>query len=304
MKPFDENVTINERGLDLKNPFDAKGLPYPPIIVGESLLQKLNLSLAGSHTLSLMTAQQVYEEDQSRVIEYKQKFSVVGVFKSGLYEIDAKYLYCPLEIVQKFLGKLPYRYNSVYINVDTKDLKELEKLKKIVIDKTSNSRVVTWRDHRKNLLKVVQLQKNVISIILFFIILMASATVLFILLQLVFERKQDIGILKSMGASTQGIFSIFLLYGCIIGIVGVLLGLFMGYLILDHVNEISDFIYEKFDREIFPRNIYHLNKIPTSIEILDILLVTVPTILVSVLFSLPAAYIAARQNPIENLQMK
>jgi ABC-type lipoprotein release transport system permease subunit len=304
MKSFLKEVTYNERGFDLKNPFDSKGLSSPPLIVGEAFMQKLKLDPSQTHEVSLMSAQQVYYEHETEVVEYKQKFTIVGLFKSGLYEVDSNRLYAPIQEVQHFLKRLPYRYNSIYLQIEEQNEKELEAVQQELIQKTGNSRIYTWRDHKKNLLRVVQLQKNVVSIILFFIVLMASATVLFILLQLVFERKQDIGILKSMGASTFGIFSIFLLYGFIIGILGVLLGLSCGYLVLDRVNDISDFIYETFGREIFPRNIYHLNEIPTDIQFYDILLVTLPTVLVSIFFSLPAAYLAARQNPVENLQSK
>ncbi|MEK7483929.1 MAG: FtsX-like permease family protein [Planctomycetota bacterium] len=311
MKAFREDVTLGGQGINLLNPFEQKDLSLlPPVIIGESLLKELQLSVGQIHTITLMSAQQIRvtdektKEEKDGVQEYNEKFRIVGVFKSGLYEIDSKYIYADIKDMQKFLYQLPYQYTSAFIKINSQTDEEMESVVQKLNTLPETFFITTWKERKRNLLRVVSLQKNVISIILFFIILMASTTILFILLQLAFERKQDIGILKSMGASAFGISSIFCFYGLIIGIFGIVFGLIGGYSIVTHVNEISRFIYEHFGKEIFPRNIYHLNEIPTKIQIWDILLITLPTVFVSVLFSLPAAYLAARQNPVETLQSK
>ena len=98
--------------------------------------------------------------------------------------------------------------------------------------------IYTWRDKQGPLLAAVQMEKAVLNILLFMIIAVAGFGILAIFFMIVVEKTRDVGILKSLGASSRGIMGIFLGYGLSLGMVGAGVGLAIGLLFVHYINQI------------------------------------------------------------------
>ena len=98
----------------------------------------------------------------------------------------------------------------------------------------------TWRDKQGPLLAAVQMETTILNMLLFLIIAVAGFGILAIFFMIVVEKTRDIGILKSLGASSRGVMGIFLTYGLSLGIVGSGAGMIIGLLFVAYINDIAD----------------------------------------------------------------
>src|SRR3989339_703456 len=162
--------------------------------------------------------------------------------------------------------------------------------------------VQTWEDARKTFLTAVMMERRVMAFILFFIIVVAGFNILAILTMIVLEKSKDIGVLKALGATTQGIMSIFLLNGLLIGSIGASAGVAIGLSIVFRINWLENFLYNTTSWRPFPPEVYYFNQIPTVVNPGSIILTVGIAIASSVIFSIYPALRAARLDPVETLR--
>ena len=164
-------------------------------------------------------------------------------------------------------------------------------------------RISTWEDKRRTFLRALWLERRIITIILFFVILIAGFLILSILHTTVITKTKDIGILKSIGGSVGGIMSIFLLNGLFIGILGSALGTVAGLLITKNINAIEDFLHRLIGFRLFPSNIYYLDRVPVIEDpFWSIICICLVSIAISFGASAYPAWKASRMNPVEALR--
>jgi lipoprotein-releasing system permease protein len=162
--------------------------------------------------------------------------------------------------------------------------------------------VQTWRDKQGPLLAAVHLETSILNVLLFLIIAVAGFGILAIFYMIVVEKTKDIGILKSLGASSSGIMGIFLAYGLSLGIVGSGAGLVIGLLFVANINAIADALAMVTGQEVFDPSIYYFQTIPTIIEAHTIAWIVLGAIAIAVLASILPARRAARLHPVEALR--
>jgi lipoprotein-releasing system permease protein len=121
---------------------------------------------------------------------------------------------------------------------------------------------------------------------------------------IVSEKTRDIGILKSLGASSRGVMSIFLGYGLMLGVIGSLFGTGLGLLITRYINEIESFLTKITGSEIFPRKVYYFESIPTDIQPVNIMLICFGAVAIATTFSILPALRAAMLNPVRALRFE
>jgi lipoprotein-releasing system permease protein len=162
--------------------------------------------------------------------------------------------------------------------------------------------VYTWRDKQGALLAAVDMEKAVLNILLFLIIAVAGFGILAIFFMIVVEKTRDIGILKSLGASSQGIMGIFLGYGLSLGIVGSGVGMVMGLLFVKYINQIRTGLEWLSGQAVFDPAIYYFYEIPTIVDTFTVTWIVVGALLIAVLASILPAFRAARLHPVEALR--
>ncbi len=244
---------------------------------------------------------------------------VTGAFHTGLFEQDLRTVYIPLGAACEFaelydenlldVDGFPaggYRVSGLGIALNDYD-NDKKRVQKVIreeilpafLKRTSSfeATITTWEESKKNLLQAVEVEKGIVTMIIGILVLFVGAIIFLILTLNVSEKKRDIGILKAIGA--RGIVFLFLFYGGVICVLGLAFGFTSGILFCHYINDIHDFIFAQTGWQLFPPDIYYMDKIPVSIKPLDLIIITGFTVLSGFLGSLLPALAAARQDPIQ-----
>jgi lipoprotein-releasing system permease protein len=237
-----------------------------------------------------------------RVAPVTSRFTVCDYFRSEMSEYDSNFIFVPLDYLQK-LRTMEGRVTSIQIRLkdERKKDKVVARLKELF---GYSVQVLTWEDKQGALLAAISIEKGILNVLLFLIIAVAGFGILAIFSMIVVEKTRDIGILKALGASNSGVMQIFLCYGLLLGCVGAAAGTGLGLLITEYINEIEAAISASFGMEVFPRSVYYFDKIPTHIEMPQILLINIGSILIAVVFSILPAMRAAMLHPVRALRFE
>jgi lipoprotein-releasing system permease protein len=162
--------------------------------------------------------------------------------------------------------------------------------------------VSTWEKKQGPLLAAVEVESMILNVLLFLIIAVAGFGILAIFYMIVVEKTRDIGILKSLGASSRGVMTIFLSYGVSLGVVGAGVGVVVGLLFVRYINEIERTLTWVTGRKVFDETIYYFPSIPTKIHPLMVFWVAVGAVTIAVLASVLPARRAAGLHPVRALR--
>jgi lipoprotein-releasing system permease protein len=145
-------------------------------------------------------------------------------------------------------------------------------------------------------------EKTAMFIILMLIVLVAAFDIVTTLVMVVMEKRKDIAILKVMGARDGQILGVFIFQGFVIGLAGILLGVAAGILLAMNVEVVVRFFERVFSLELFPKEIYSLDRFPSKLEVEDMLRVCAMTALACLAATLYPALMALKVEPTEILR--
>ncbi len=240
-----------------------------------------------------------------------QQFTVVDLYESGMSEYDSSFAFCRLDQMQDFRGMIDPQTDVR--SVTTIQLKLTEGANLNAVRDALRERfpanvyaynIQTWRDLQGPLLSAVRLETTILNILLFLIIAVAGFGILATFFMIVVEKTRDIGTLKALGASSQGVMSIFLSYGFLLGLVGSGAGLVGGLLFVGYINEIAGLVEVITGQEVFDPTVYYFTKIPTIVYPLTVTWVMVGAVAIAALASVLPALRAARMHPVEALRFE
>jgi lipoprotein-releasing system permease protein len=237
--------------------------------------------------------------------------TICDVFRSGMTEYDSKLVLVNLEQLQQNRGMLTRDENGeiavdhiTSIQIKLKDYDHAE----VVVDKLKAAfdpaevTVRTWESTQGVLLSAVEMETAILNVLLFLIITVAGFGILAIFYMIVVEKTRDIGILKSLGASSRGVMSIFLSYGLALGLVGSAAGVTIGLVFVKYINQIEDALSWVTGREVFNRDIYYFSSIPTHVNPMMVFWVALGAMGIAVLASILPARRASRLHPVRALR--
>jgi lipoprotein-releasing system permease protein len=234
-------------------------------------------------------------------------FTVVDLYESKMSEYDANFVFVPIRKLQEMRGMIDpatqiASVTSIQIKLhDDADGRKVRDLLQAAFPPEIYS-VQTWRDKQGPLLAAAQLETNILNVLLFLIICVAGFGILAIFFMIVVEKTRDIGILKSLGASSRGVMGIFLGYGLSLGIVGSGAGLIIGLVFVAYINDIADALAWFTGQEIFDPSIYYFQEIPTIVELHTLAWIVTGAMLIAIMASILPARRAARLHPVEALR--
>jgi lipoprotein-releasing system permease protein len=231
-------------------------------------------------------------------------FLVTDYLKTEMSEYDQSFVYVPLDQLQRIRG-MAGRVTELQIKLKNydKDKKGVsEGLAKVFL--TRDVHVATWEENQGPLLSAIDVERAILNLLLFMIVGVAGFSILAIFTMIVSEKYRDIGIMKSLGASSWGVMQIFLGYGLLLGTVGCAAGTVLGLWITNNINEIEKRLTALTGTALFPRDVYYFKEIPTNIEPLIVVAIDVGAVVIAAMFSLLPAWRAARLHPVRALRFE
>lgn len=261
----------------------------PGLIVGRELARSFGLSVGS--IVSLLSPQ-VGSSPFGLVPKFK-RWQVVGVYSSGLIEYESSLAYAGISDAQRFFD---LGHSVSGIDVMVQNVLEAGTVARKIensLEPLGQFLVQDWAELNKPLWDAIGLEKKVQFIVLLLIVVMASISVVNMLVMVVLEKRKDIAILKTLGATSREIGNIFRVQGFLLGLVGTALGLIGGLL-----GALALKVYGfPLDDRVFP-----ISTVPISLRVATFVWVGLAAVAISVLATIYPAWRASRLEPLELLR--
>ena len=229
----------------------------------------------------------------------QKKLTVVSLFDSGMIDFDNNVAFINLFTLEELFNLRQENRNlEIYLN----NPQNIEHQKTIVQKIFNNEFIYTWSDMNKSLFSALKVERNVMFIILTLIIIVAAFNIISGLTILVKNKTKEIAILKSIGVLNKSIIKIFFLIGVLIGTTATIFGIILGVTFSMYVENFRQFLSNIFNITLFPEEIYFLSSMPSEINPISILIISVCSVLISVLVSIFPAFKAAKLDPVKSLK--
>jgi len=256
----------------------------PGVILGERLASQLGAFLGSP----LQLVSPLGTPTAIGVIPKVKRFVVVGILRTGMSEIDSTLVFMALSEAQKFF-ELPDAVTNIEMRV--KDVNQSRQIADQIQRRLGFPYFAEdWTRLWPNLFSALQLEKTVYFLVLLLMVLIGAFNIVSTLVMVVMEKKKDIAILRSMGATQESIRKVFLLKGCLIGVFGTIAGVILGLLVC---GLISQYQFK------LPDGVFLISTVPVRIYLGNFVLVAVASFLVCLLASLYPARQAAKLDPVE-----
>ncbi|MEW5701061.1 MAG: lipoprotein-releasing ABC transporter permease subunit [Candidatus Zixiibacteriota bacterium] len=259
-----------------------------PILLGRVLSERLDVDVGDAVVLYSLRGESLAEGAPPRVM----KFTVAGLFETGMYEYDASLCYIRLSDAQR-LFLMPDQITGLQARVT--DWNRAEKVAAAIEDALAGDLYATdWKRMHRNLFGWMAIEKVWAVVALSLIVAVAAFNIISTLIMVVMDKRREIAILKTLGVPARGIRAIFLWQGTTIGLVGTIIGLAIGLSLC--------WVQHTFRLISLPPEIYFIDSLPVIVDPFDVILVGVLAIVISFLATIYPAGRAARLYPVEILR--
>lgn len=267
------------------------------IVVGVALARSYRLRIGDTLTVLSPDGAATAFGTIPRVRAYK----VVAIFDAGLHDYNSSIVFLPLKAAQVFFQK-PDGVTGIEIRMTDPQL--VGSLGAPLTELLRGRQVYArdWRRANDTIIGVLQIQKNTMFIVLGMIVLVAAFNVVSSLIMLVKDKRGDIAVLRTIGASSGAILRIFLMCGAFVGISGTLIGTALGVLVCRNIVAIQHFIEDMTGGRVFDSSAFMLTTLPDKVDWVDVSRVVALGLALSLLATLYPSWRAARTDPVEALR--
>jgi len=265
------------------------------VVLGYELARQLGVGKGDRVTLIAPSGQVT----PAGVVPRMKQLTVVGTFDSGHFEYDATLAMMHMDDAAKM-----FRLEGpTGIRLKLKDLHLARDVaKQLSLDLTGDLIVRDWTRQNKTWFAAVQVEKRMMFIILTLIVAVAAFNLVSTLVMTVTDKRADIAILRTLGASPKSIMGIFVVQGATVGVIGTLSGLLLGLGIAFNIDVIVPFIERLFNASFLPKDIYLLSGMPSEPQMSDIMPIAVISLIMAFAATLYPSWRASRINPAEALR--
>jgi len=265
------------------------------IIVGKQLAIDLNLRV--DDKINLLSSS--FISTPFGGIPKQETYVVKGIFSSGFYEFDQNVIFLNLNETLNFFSKTEEDLNlEIYLQNPLEADNIKERIQKI----DSNYYIYSWIDLNKSFFSALKVERNVMFIILTLIIIVAAFNIVSGLTILIKNKTKEIAILKTLGLNNKSIVKSFFLTGFTIGLTATVAGLIFGILFAVYIETIRIFLSNILNVEIFPADIYFLDKMPSEINPISILVIFIFSLITTTIASLIPALAIIKMNTVQALK--
>ena len=265
------------------------------IIIGKELA--INLGVIIGDKINIMSSAFIGTPLGS--VPSQDIFEIIAIFSSGFYEFDQNVAFLNLEDSLLFFNKDKKDLNlEIYVN----DPLNANFYKDEIGNANENYHVYSWIDINKSFFNALKVERNVMFVILTLIIIVAAFNIISGLTILIKNKTKEIAILQTLGLSNKSITKSFFLTGFTIGLMATIFGVILGVSVSIYVEEIRYFISTIFNLEIFPADIYFLDKMPSEINPTSIGFIFIFSLIISAMASYFPARLIVKMNTVQALK--
>jgi lipoprotein-releasing system permease protein len=230
-----------------------------------------------------------------------RRFTVVGVFKVGMYEYDRNMALIHIDDAAK-LFRLGEQVSGIRLKLD--DVFNAPKLSRQLAKELYDDGylVSDWTQAHSNFFRAVKTEKRVMFIILLLIVAVAAFNIVSTLVMVVTDKRGDIAILKTQGLSNLSVMGIFIVLGTIIGVIGTLLGTLGGVVLALNIETIVPAIEKMLGVDLMASDVYYISEVPSKLVWIDVYRIAGMAFILSLLATIYPAWQAAKVNPAEVLR--
>ncbi|WP_295413657.1 lipoprotein-releasing ABC transporter permease subunit [uncultured Thiodictyon sp.] len=294
--PKEEDQVAELRGQMVRGSVDDLKAGDFNIILGRDLAQYLGVGQGDRVTV--VTPQ--VSATPVGVMPRLKRFTVSGIFSVGMADYDRSAAFIQMDDAAKLMG-----FGDAVSGVRLKltDMWEAPRLaREIAYELGGLYRMVDWTQVHANFFRALAIEKRMMSIILSLIVAVAAFNIVSALVMVVTDKRADIAVLRTLGASPRSVMGIFIVQGTAIGLVGTLLGVAAGVLLAWNLEPIIGGIESVFGVRFLDPSIYYISELPSDVHWQDVLTIAGAAFLMSILATLYPAWRAANTQPAEALR--
>ena len=266
------------------------------IAIGSRLAESLGAQVGSQISLLNPAGQTTPFGTVPRIVSY----TVGAVFEIGVYDFDKTYVLMPLPDAQMLL----LQGDTVgMIELQTTDADRVRSILAPLAAKVGTGAAISdWREMNAQLFEALEVERVAMFTVLSIIILVAVFNILSSLIMLVRAKTRDIAILRTMGATRGGLLRIFMTVGTVIGVLGMIAGLVLGFLFLYFRQNVVDFVQVVTGQNLWDPQIRFLTELPSKPNPVEIVVIAAMALVFSFLATLYPAFKAANTDPVQVLR--
>lgn len=268
------------------------------VVIGRQLANNLGLELGDKVNMIIPEA----SVTPLGIIPRYKRYNVVGIFEAGggfKFDVSVAYLY--LGDAQK-LYKLGDNVTGLRLKVS--ELYAAPRVTDELIGKLDPGKyyVSNWTDEYGSFFQAIRMEKTMMFVVLVLIIAVAAFNLVSSLVMVVTDKRAEIAILRTLGASPGSIMATFMVQGSIVGVVGTLMGLISGVLLAHNVTYLVEKLQNILQTQFINSNIYFINYLPSRLEWSDVFHITLIALGMALVATIYPAWTASRTQPAEALR--
>ncbi|MDR2876024.1 MAG: lipoprotein-releasing ABC transporter permease subunit [Methylobacillus sp.] len=229
-----------------------------------------------------------------------KQFTVAGIFQVGMNEYDSALAFIHLDDAA-VLYRMGENVSGLRLKLD--NLERAPEVAQDLVNRLPRGYYVSdWTQQHANFFRAVQMEKRVMFVILALIVLVAAFNIVSTLVMAVTDKRADIAILRTLGATPGSIMLIFIVQGALIGVIGTLMGVFGGVLLALNIETVVPFIEHLFGVQFLAKDVYFISDLPSELQWADVIVITVMSFVLSLLATIYPSWRGGRTNPAEALR--
>jgi len=265
------------------------------LVLGETAARRLRLQIGDKLTLIIPEA----SDKPGGITPRMQRLTLVATFRVGA-TLDEELAIIHIDDAAQILRLSPGEVPSVRLKL--KDSWQAPVLsKQLAAELGADFRTQDWSESQGSLFAAMQMEKTMITVLLLLIVAVAAFNIVATLIMVVADKRADIAILRTMGASSRQILLIFMVQGSLIGLAGTAIGCILGILAALNVSELVAWMEALSGQHVFGADLFLISHLPSKLQSPDVLLVAGASLTLSFLATIHPARRAAQTNPAEAL---
>lgn len=266
------------------------------IILGRELAWKLGVDVGSQVSLIIPQGQAT----PAGLLPRLRRFTVVGVFEIGMFEYDSGLALMHLQDAAR-LYQTGDAVTGLRLKLD--DIYAAPLLgQRLAAELGPDYRVRDWSREHANFFRALKIEKTMMFIILLLIVAVAAFNIISMLVMVVTDKKSDIAILRTLGASPASIMGTFVVQGAIIGVVGTVAGVVGGVALALNVETVVPFLERLFNMRFLAADVYYISELPSDLRWPDVIQIASASLTLGLLAALYPAWRAARTQPADALR--